>query len=195
MLFGKMRWENLLDGTSRHGGNFMLSRTIVLMFVAILAPVNVYAGTIPAILIGTWQLVSRIDRDAGGRIVVADPSLGSDPIGYLIYDDAGRVAVQIMKRNRAAASCEETAATASNLAHINGYDAYTGTVEIDESKHLLTHVLETSLSLGDVGKRLTRHYDLKEDTLVLSYEVGDATKPGLTRTLTWHRLTSRRGNH
>ena len=72
----------------------MLSRTIVLMFVAILAPVNVYAGTIPAILIGTWQLVSRIDRDAGGRIVVADPSLGSDPIGYLIYDDAGRVAVQ-----------------------------------------------------------------------------------------------------
>ena len=51
------------------------------------------------VLAGTWELVSRVDRNAAGQ-VVPEPSLRSDPIGYLIYDTKGHVSVQIMARHR-----------------------------------------------------------------------------------------------
>src|SRR5215813_4634706 len=50
---------------------------------------------VPAGLVGTWQVVSRIDRDASGN-VIPERSLGSDPLGYLIYDSKGHMAAQLM---------------------------------------------------------------------------------------------------
>ena len=80
-------------------------------------------GAGPADLVGTWQLVSRVDRDAAGS-VVPEPSLGSDPTGYLIYDSAGHVAVQLMKSHRTGSPCEITApAQGNNLAQVGGSDA------------------------------------------------------------------------
>jgi len=39
-------------------------------------------------LIGTWRLLSRIDRDASGK-PVDEPTLGSDPLALLFFDGAG----------------------------------------------------------------------------------------------------------
>jgi len=42
-------------------------------------------------LIGTWRLLSRIDRDASGN-PVDEPTLGSDPVALLFFDGAGNFA-------------------------------------------------------------------------------------------------------
>src|SRR5262249_56949558 len=87
----------------------------------------------PAGLIGTWQLVSRIDRDASGN-VIPESSLGSDPLGYLIYDSKGHVAAQLTARNRSPANAATVTseANSNNPAHIGGYDAYFGRYERSE---------------------------------------------------------------
>src|SRR5262245_53446633 len=88
-------------------------------------------STPPAGLPGVWQLVSRIDRDKAGK-VVAEPSLGTNPLGYLIYDNAGHVAAQLSARDRPESLCEVTsAADSNNPAHVGGYDAYFGRYEVD----------------------------------------------------------------
>ena len=50
-------------------------------------------------LIGTWELISRVDRTARGERRV-EPGLGEDPVALLYYDSAGRLAAQIIKRQR-----------------------------------------------------------------------------------------------
>ena len=147
------------------------------------------ADPIPESLIGTWQLVSRADRDPAGALV-PEPSLGAHPSGYLIYDRSNHVYVQMMAENRTSTSCETTAkADTNNLAHVGGYDAYFGSLEVDPAAHVVTHVLEGALGPADVGRRLTRRYSVEGDTLTLSMEPGGEHSRGITRTLIWHRIT------
>jgi catechol 1,2-dioxygenase len=141
--------------------------------------------TAPSGLVGTWQLLSRADRDSSGRILV-EPSLGSAPLGFLIYDAAGHIAVQLMARDRASMPCAITAAAQTNNAtQITGYEAYFGRYEVDAAAGVVTHVLQGALSSSDVGRRLTRRFHLVADTLTLQFEPGG---PGRTRTLVWRRV-------
>ncbi len=157
---------------------------IVLVSLAVAA-----SGQTPAGLAGTWQLVSRIDTDPSGK-AIADPSLGANPVGYLVYDNSGRVAVQLMARNRSANPCQVTApSSANNLAHVGGYDAYFGRFEADGAAGTVTHILEGALSPADVGRRLTRRFKLDGDVLTLQFEPGGTSDPKITRTLVWHRVT------
>jgi len=99
-----------------------------IVFILVLSGVGCERGDkVPAGLVGTWQLVSRIDRDAAGN-VIPEPSLGSDPLGYLIYDSKGHVAAQLTARSRSSASVATVTseANSNNPAHIGGYDAYFG---------------------------------------------------------------------
>jgi hypothetical protein len=139
-------------------------------------------------LVGTWQMVSRIDRDAEGK-VVPEPSLGSDPVGYLIYDAAGHVSVQLMARHRPTVPCQVTAsATSDNVGHVGGYDSFFGRYEVDTNAGTVTHILEGAISPGDVGRRLTRRFKLLGDTLTLEFEPGGVAA-GRTRTLAWRRVS------
>ncbi len=140
-------------------------------------------------LLGTWELVSRVDRDTTGQ-VVPEPSLGSDPIGYLIYDAKGHVFVQMMARHRSADTTVITAPSqANNLAHVGGYDAYFGRYEVDGKSGTVTHILDGAISQGDVGRRLTRRFHVEGDTLTISFEPGGSESPRLTRTLVWRRVS------
>jgi len=139
-------------------------------------------------LVGTWQMVSRVDRDVEGN-VLPEPSLGPDPLGYLIYDAAGHVAVQLMARQRPAVPCQVTASAASNnVGHIGGYDAFFGRYEVNVTAGTVTHILEGAISPEDVGRRLTRRFKLIGDGLTLEFEPGGLTA-GRTRTLTWRRVS------
>ena len=139
-------------------------------------------------LVGTWQMVSRVDRDVGGN-VFPESSLGSDPIGYLIYDASGHVAVQLMARQRPAVPCQVTTSAASNnVGHIGGYDAFFGRYEVDSTAGTVTHILGRGYLAGDVGRRLTRRFKLVGDSLTLEFEPGGPTA-GRTRTLTWRRVS------
>jgi hypothetical protein len=48
-------------------------------------------------LVGTWRLISWENRTADGRISY---SVGTDPVGYIIYSEDGYMFVAIMRRNR-----------------------------------------------------------------------------------------------
>jgi hypothetical protein len=143
----------------------------------------------PPGLVGTWQLISRIDRDANGN-TVPEPSLGADPAGYLIYDNSGHVAVQMMAKHRDSNAFQVTApSAANNLAHVGGYDAYFGRYEVDLAKGTVTHILEGSLLPADVGRRLTRRFKLDGNTLTIQFEPGGESDRRITRTLVWRRAT------
>jgi Lipocalin-like domain len=161
-------------------------RNIVLCLAVLAGAVGSTAATMPAGLPGTWQVVSRADRDASGK-VVPEPSLGSDPAGYLIYDNAGHVAAQLSARARSALSCEMSSSPdKNNPAHIGGFEAYFGRYEVDPAAGTVTHIIDGALLPGDVGRRVTRRFHLEGDTLTIQFEPG---VKGVTRTIVWRRIS------
>jgi hypothetical protein len=134
---------------------------------------------------GTWKLISRIDKDSN-NVLVNEPTLGSDPIAFLIYDTLGNMSVQIMKRNRNDSVITIQNQNSNNSSAFNGYDAYFGIYKIDTTKKQVTHILSGSINPKDVGKQLTRNYVLIDDTLSLSFSTTNAGIP-VTRTVTFIR--------
>jgi catechol 1,2-dioxygenase len=142
-------------------------------------------------LVGTWQLVSRTDRDPSGRVLSA-AGLGEAPIGYLIYDAAGHVSAQLAARDRTGLVCDSTGLSPdpNNNANISGYSAYFGRYEINASAGTVTHILEGTLSPADAGKRLWRRFRIVGDTLTISFEPLGPDGTPRNRTLIWHRVSS-----
>jgi hypothetical protein len=165
----------------------MFMRYVLLVVLLLCTSIGAAPQAPSRAFIGTWKLVSRVDRDRSGK-TIPEPSLGSNPIGYLVYDSTGHVFVQIMALNRSADPCAVSAPSqANNLASFGGYDAYFGRYEIDPAAGKVTHILEGALSQADVGRRLTRSYRLEGDSLTLEF---DPAGQGQTiRTLVWRRMT------
>ena len=142
-------------------------------------------------LVGTWQLVSRIDRDPAGH-VLSETSLGEAPLGYLMYDAAGHVAAQLAARDRSGTLCDSTLGPieANNNANINGYTAYFGRYEVDPVAGVVIHHLEGALAPRDAGRVLTRRFRVVGDTLTIQFEPGGSADPRRTRTVIWRRVSS-----
>lgn len=144
------------------------------------------------LLVGSWVLVSREDRTADGTLV-PEPSLGSDPLGFLVYDRTGHVAVQLMRRVRSTEgvpSVQQGQPDPNNSGATGGYDAYFGTYTLDPKAHTVTHHMLGALLPGDVGKSITRHAAVSEGELRLWFDtVGSSGQP-VTRTLVWKRAES-----
>ena len=103
--------------------------------------------------VGTWKLVSISSSES--RL------FGERPVGILIYDADGHVAVQIMRNPRPDLSSGPGFPTAKEVQiAYKGYYAYYGTYEVNEKKKTITHHLEGSLRPGDVGKDFTRAYEI-----------------------------------
>ena len=147
------------------------------------------AGAAGKSLVGTWKLLSREDVTSDGQRRT-EPILGTDPLAYLMYDAAGHFAVQFMRRDRGAddsAAERPQVGGANNSSAINGYDAYFGryTVGDDET---VTQELIGALSPGDVGKIVTRRFQIKGDELVIILETTACDGEAVTRTLRWQRV-------
>jgi len=143
-------------------------------------------GSLAHDLIGTWRLVSRIDRNAAGE-QVDEPSLGSDPIALLFFDRAGNFAAQFMKRDREGTTATPVFAGRNNTTAIGGYDAYFGTYEVDESSGDVRTRLAGALSSGQVGATMVRRMQVEEGKLVIRLETTTADNVPVNRTLTWER--------
>jgi hypothetical protein len=145
------------------------------------------------LLVGSWVLVSREDRAANGH-VVPEPNLGPDALGLLVYDRAGNVAAQLMRRSRSSGSGIPTRPTQlgmNNSGSADGYDAYFGTYTLDLESHSVTHHLVGALLPGDVGKSLTRHFQASATDLRLWFETEGASGQRVVRTLVWRRAATR----
>lgn len=137
-------------------------------------------------LVGTWRLLSRIDRDESGK-PVDEPTLGSDPLALLFFDGAGNFGAQFMKRDRSAKVGTPVFTGRNNTTAIDGYDAYFGTYEVDESSGDVRTRLVAALSPGHVGSTMLRNMKVEDGKLVIrltSTTAGDTT---VHRTLTWER--------
>ena len=121
-----------------------------------------------AALVGSWQLVSYEDRDDAGRVV---HPYGDAPAGRLMYDTAGRMAVQMMKQPppEVASDDWDKFTVEEKVALFDGYVAYFGRYEFDAARSVVTHLAEADLSRLYIGRREERHVDLLDgDRLVLS---------------------------
>ena len=108
-------------------------------------------------LIGTWRLVSRVVKHPDGTSN-PDPTYGPKyPVGYIMYDRTGHMAVQFMGLDRPD--------NHSSLA----YDAYFGTYTVNETKTpmTVTHHLEGSLIPSAVGHDNVRDLIINGDDLTL----------------------------
>jgi Lipocalin-like domain len=129
-------------------------------------------------LVGTWELLSREDMTSDGQRRV-EPNLGSDPVAYLMYDATGHFAVQFMRRVRRGAAGAGSGAG-------GGYDAYFGKYSVADGT--VTQELAGALSPGDVGKVVTRQFQINGDELVITLETTSSDGKPVIRTLLWKRL-------
>src|SRR3990172_5676718 len=106
-------------------------------------------------VIGAWRLVARdVVRTDGSSSL--DPAYGPKyPIGYIMYDRTGHMAVQFMGLDR------------PNDQSSRAYNAYFGTYTIDESSRppRVSHHMEGSLDPRDIGQTAVR------DILLNGYEL------------------------
>jgi len=140
-------------------------------------------------LVGTWALLSREDVTSDGRRRI-DAILGSNPVAYLMYDAAGHFAVQFMKRDRGSAEEaieRQAAGAAKNSGTIHGYDAYFGRYRVSR-EGTVTQELVGALSPGDVGKMVTRRFQIDGAELVIELETTASDGDPVTRTLRWQRV-------
>ena len=137
-------------------------------------------------LIGTWRLLSRIDRDASGN-PIDEPTLGSDPLALLFFDGAGNFAAQFMKRDRSGAVAAPVFTGLNNTTAIGGYDAYFGTYEVDQATGDVHTRLTAALSPGHVGATMKRNMKVEEGKLVIRLATTAADDTLVHRTLTWER--------
>jgi hypothetical protein len=137
-------------------------------------------------LIGTWRLLSRIDRGRDGT-VRPDPVLGSDPLGLVTYT-RDRFSAQFMKRDRSDVSSQAPAGSGrNNTSAVGGYDAYFGTWRAG-ADGTVVHRLEAALTPANVGLEVARKLVVEGDRLTITLETASLGGEAVTRTLVFERV-------
>ena len=137
-------------------------------------------------LVGTWKLVSIQVQYPDGRLD-SDPDLGPHASGYLIYDSSGHMCAQVMNPDRFDWRNPSQATPAEAKAAIDGYGAYCGSYEVQESEGLVIHHRELALVPNEVRTSVQSHVSVVGNHLVI--KVVGKTRSGqpLRYTLTWER--------
>ena len=139
-------------------------------------------------LIGTWALVSYESSDTESQRY-----RGPKPIGLLIYDGTGHMAVQISpdRPRRRFTGPQAGVFTGPQptpdeaLDAISGYAAYFGTYTVDERAQTVTHQRVGNINPSGLGDFVRRYEFPTEDRLVLVPQ--ERTDLRAVR-LTWERL-------
>ncbi len=111
-------------------------------------------------IVGTWKLIAYENRLADGTV---EYPYGKNPLGLLIYDSTGHMAIQIMKvPHPKVASGDEEKVTAEEKGPLfDSYVAYFGKYEVDWARKMVTHKVEGDLYDVYVGTSQERPFELK----------------------------------
>jgi hypothetical protein len=139
-------------------------------------------------LIGTWRLVSYVDRDVDSG--EETHPMGERPLGYIIYTQDGFMSAQLSTRNRPrfrfndpyAGTPEEYAEAAST------YFAYCGSFHVGEFNQSLTHEMQVCLFPNWLGQRQVRLAQIDGDLLRLSTTPMNFRGSRKTASLVWQRV-------
>jgi hypothetical protein len=116
--------------------------------------------------IGMWKLISGVSTDqVTGEVLYP---WGKSPFGRLLYDEAGRVFVQLMNPGRRSVGGISTRGAATAIASssaddmremLTGFNAYFGTFDIDQAAGIVIHHLQSALIPSWVGTDQRRKYE------------------------------------
>ena len=106
--------------------------------------------------IGTWRLVS-----------IDDSARGPHPIGILMYDATGHMAVQVIPDTPRGKFSGTVPSPEEARAALAGYTAYFGTYSIDVTARTVTHHCTGNVDPGRVGDIVRRYQFEGEDGLTL----------------------------
>jgi hypothetical protein len=121
--------------------------------------------------IGVWKLISCERKAKDGSI---DYPYGEKPVGRITYDKAGRMSAQLMRPGRRSSVRPGISLIAGNASTeelreaLNGFIAYFGTFDVDESTHTVIHHVQACLVPSWVGADLKRAYRFDGNRLVLT---------------------------
>jgi hypothetical protein len=138
-------------------------------------------------LVGAWVLEVYEAEDPDGTL--REP-FGPAPVGLLVYGADGRMAVQVMdpRRPRWERRAPEAARRAQMSAAADGYIAYAGRYEVEETAApTVVHHVEISLVPNWVGRAQRRAAVLDGDRLRLTAEPLEVAGRTTIPRLTWRR--------
>jgi len=123
--------------------------------------------------VGTWELVSIETLSESGEWSRLRYG-GADPVGILMYDDLGNMAVQITTspRNTEMSRPPEW---------IHGYVAYYARYEVDVDAGVVTHYRRNHINPAIGGLTVVRYFEFHDGILTLT------VAPGRTIRLNWAR--------
>jgi len=141
----------------------MRSRTGLLIAVGTgLWALPMGAQVTAADFVGTWELAAIEAPTEAGDWAPASLPMSGRPIGIIMYDALGNMAVQITGDPRGT----ETPAEQPEI--VNGYVAYYATYEVDPAAGTVTHHRRAHVNpdLGDLT--VVRYFEFSGDTLTLT---------------------------
>ena len=121
--------------------------------------------------IGVWKLISCQRKWPEGAI---DYPYGQPPVGRITYDTAGRMSAQLMRPGRPSTVAPGVSLIAGNASGeeireaVNGFIAYFGKFDVDESSQTLIHHVQACLVPSWVGTDLKRTYRFDSNRLLLT---------------------------
>ena len=141
-------------------------------------------------VIGTWKLIAIEDTSPNP----AFPDL--NPVGYITYDSAGRMAMQMIRRSDIPKFKSNDLAKATDAeikAAFLAYGAYYGTYEVHQKEGLIIHQVEGNLFPNNIGNENIRYYEISGDriTLIVTSRGKDGKIPPKSaskRRLIWERV-------
>ncbi|HQN18174.1 MAG TPA: lipocalin-like domain-containing protein [Syntrophobacteraceae bacterium] len=137
---------------------------------------------------GAWKLIACEFKSADGHI---DFPFGHNPLGMIIYDASGNMAVQIIRADLPKfVSDDKYNGTREEVkAAFEGSLAYFGRYEVDEAAGTVTHHVVGSSFPNWTGSDQTRYFLFSGKQLTLSappMPIGSAMASGV---LVWERLS------
>ena len=120
--------------------------------------------------VGSWELKKWTAESTDGKTVFP---FGDDAKGRITYDDAGNMAVQIMKNSRSQFLSEDPLQAQPDevFTAYNGFIAYCGSYEVDPGRNQVVHQIRISSFPNWVGQDQRRYYEFEEDRLILSTDL------------------------
>lgn len=132
----------------------------------------------PSPFVGTWRLVSQHTVYPDGTTV---PSRGENPVGVIMYDQAGNMAVQLMRTDEHATEYTDMTDLKSAMA---GFLSYFGRYEVDEQQQTVKRHITGASYFGYRGTTQTRTYEFSGNELTLRAK---SPLDNSTRVLLWRR--------
>lgn len=138
-------------------------------------------------LLGTWNLLSWEIRSSEGTVTYP---IGENPRGVITYDDAGRMAVQVMQTDRPLSNSADPYGAAPDeiVAAWMGFISYAGSYEHDPRNKRVVHHVEICSFPNWVGRSQERFYDFDSGLLILSTPPISLGGESTVSTLLWERM-------